>query len=91
MRTALAVALDPVDRVDRDPVSVLEVATHDAFTADDAESALTTAVSRGGPTTTIGAVTGALAGARFGTLPDRWLDRLRPRTTVRSVASLTDG
>lgn len=34
-----------------------------------------TAVNRGGDTDTIGAITGAIAGARFGAsqIPDRWL------------------
>ena len=37
-----------------------------------------TAVNRGGDTDTVGAVTGAIAGARFGkeSLPDRWLDTI---------------
>ena len=40
-----------------------------------------TAVNRGGDTDTVGAVTGALAGARFGSdsLPDRWLDTVEYR------------
>jgi len=46
------------------------------MTAETAEDAIVTAVNRGGDTDTIGAVTGALAGARFGSdsLPERWLD-----------------
>jgi len=37
-----------------------------------------TAVNRGGDTDTLGAVTGAIAGARFGVqeLPNRWLEEL---------------
>nr|WP_285270858.1 ADP-ribosylglycohydrolase family protein [Halobacterium salinarum] len=36
---------------------------------------MVTAVNRGGDTDTIGAITGAVAGARFGAtqLPDQWL------------------
>ena len=38
------------------------------------EEAIVTAVNRGGDADTIGAIAGAVAGARFGasTLPDRW-------------------
>ena len=37
-----------------------------------------TAVNRGGDADTIGAIAGAVAGARFGasSLPDRWLDAI---------------
>jgi ADP-ribosyl-[dinitrogen reductase] hydrolase len=60
-------------------VSTLETSLHDALEAEDAESAIVTAVNRGGDTDTLGAVTGAVAGARFGArdLPDHWVDALR--------------
>ncbi|TKX68816.1 ADP-ribosylglycohydrolase family protein [Halorubrum sp. GN11GM_10-3_MGM] len=56
-------------------VHSLQTALHDGLTADSAEEAIVTAVNRGGDTDTIGAITGAVAGARFGAsqLPDRWL------------------
>ncbi|CCQ34907.1 ADP-ribosyl-(dinitrogen reductase) hydrolase (plasmid) [Halorhabdus tiamatea SARL4B] len=59
-------------------VHTLQTALHDALTADSAEEAIVSAVNRGGDTDTIGAVTGAVAGARFGkeSLPDRWLEQL---------------
>lgn len=59
-------------------VHTLQTALYDAVTASSAEEAIITAVNRGGDTDTIGAVTGAVAGARFGVgaLPDRWLDEL---------------
>ena len=59
----------------------LQTALYDALTADSAEDAIVTAVNRGGDTDTVGAVTGALAGARFGSdsLPDRWLDTVEYR------------
>ena len=62
-------------------VHTLQTALHDALTADSAEDAIVTAVNRGGDTDTVGAVTGAIAGARFGTesLPDRWLDTIEYR------------
>jgi len=57
-------------------VHTLQTALYEAMTADSAEEAIISAVNRGGDTDTVGAVTGALAGARFGSssLPDRWLD-----------------
>ena len=62
-------------------VHTLQTALHDALTADSAEDAIVTAINRGGDTDTVGAVTGALAGARFGSesLPNRWLDTIEYR------------
>jgi ADP-ribosyl-[dinitrogen reductase] hydrolase len=59
-------------------VDTLQAATYHALTADDAESAIVNAVNGGGDADTIGAVAGAIAGARFGAsnLPDRWVDEL---------------
>ena len=56
-------------------VHLLQTALHDGLFTDSAEEAIVTAVNRGGDTDTIGAIAGAVAGARFGasTLPDRWL------------------
>jgi len=62
-------------------VHTLQTSLYDALTADTAEEAIVTSVNRGGDTDTLGAVTGALAGARFGAdaLPDRWLNTLEYR------------
>jgi ADP-ribosyl-[dinitrogen reductase] hydrolase len=62
-------------------VHTLQTSLYDALTADTAEEAIVTAVNRGGDTDTLGAVTGALAGARFGAedLPDRWLETVEYR------------
>jgi len=59
----------------------LRTALYDALTAETAEEAVSTAVNRGGDTDTVGAVTGALAGARFGVdaLPERWVDTVEYR------------
>lgn len=56
-------------------VHSLQTALHDGLFAESAEEAIVTAVNRGGDTDTIGAIAGAVAGARFGAsnLPDRWL------------------
>ena len=54
-------------------VHSLQTALHDGLFAESAEDATVTAVNRGGDTDTIGAIAGAVAGARFGAsqLPDR--------------------
>ena len=69
-------------------VHTLQTALHDALTADSAEDAIVTAVNRGGDTDTIGAVTGALVGARFGSesLPDRWLTTIDYREDLEPLA-----
>lgn len=56
-------------------VHSLQTALHDGLLADNAEEAIVTAINRGGDTDTIGAIAGAVAGARFGasSLPNRWL------------------
>lgn len=47
-----------------------------------------TAVNRGGDTDTLGAVTGAIVGARFGAqeLPDRWLKELEYNDELELLA-----
>jgi len=83
------------DHVDEDQlpnsgyvVHTLQTALHDALTANSAEDAIVTAVNRGGDTDTIGAVTGALAGARFGfeSIPDRWLTTIEYREDLELLA-----
>jgi ADP-ribosyl-[dinitrogen reductase] hydrolase len=69
-------------------VHTLQTALHDGLREDDPEEAIVTAVNRGGDTDTIGAVAGAVAGARTGgsRLPDRWLDALDDREELESLA-----
>jgi ADP-ribosyl-[dinitrogen reductase] hydrolase len=69
-------------------VHTLQTALYDALMADSPEAAITAAVNRGGDTDTIGAVAGALAGARFGAsrLPDRWLAELQYREDLELLA-----
>lgn len=66
-------------------IHTLQTALHDGLRADTVEDAIVTAVGRGGDTDTIGAITGAVAGTRFGAsqVPDRWL------ATVDETAELT--
>ncbi len=88
---ALVDALAPIVRGETPPLSTsgyivdtLQTALHDGLSEPSAETAITTAINRGGDADTIGAVTGAIAGARFGTdaLPPRW------RTVVDETAEL---
>lgn len=69
-------------------VHTLQTALHDGLTAESAEEAIVTAVNRGGDTDTIGAVAGAVAGARFGAdaLPERWLAAIDETAELRSLA-----
>ncbi|MDS0284074.1 ADP-ribosylglycohydrolase family protein [Haloarcula onubensis] len=69
-------------------IHTLQTSLYDALTADTAEEAIVASVNRGGDTDTLGAVTGALAGARFGAdaLPDRWLETLEYRDDLQLLA-----
>jgi len=73
----------------------LQTALHDGLHAETAEEAIVTAVNRGGDTDTIGAIAGAVAGARFGAsqLPDRWLATIDETdeldTLARRLSSVT--
>jgi ADP-ribosyl-[dinitrogen reductase] hydrolase len=71
-------------------VDSLQAALYFGLTADTLEEAIMAAVNSGGDTDTVGAMTGAVAGARFGVdaVPERW------RAEVDEVAcleSLADG
>ncbi|MFC7249309.1 ADP-ribosylglycohydrolase family protein [Halomicroarcula sp. GCM10025324] len=69
-------------------VHTLQTSLYEALTADNAAEAITASVNRGGDTDTLGAVTGAIAGARFGAdaLPDQWLDTLEYRDDLELLA-----
>ena len=66
----------------------LQTALYHALTADSAETAIVDAVNEGGDTDTIGAVAGAVAGARFGApaLLERWLETLQATDELRTLA-----
>lgn len=67
----------------------LQTALHDGLAAESAEEAIVTAVNRGGDTDTIGAITDAIAGARFGAsdFPPRWLSAIEETNEVESLAN----
>jgi len=68
-------------------LDTLQTGLYHALTADDAETAMVNAVNEGGDTGTIGAVAGAVAGARFGAsaLPDRWTESIAEATNFRKL------
>jgi len=70
-------------------VHSLQTALHDGLNATSAEEAIVTAVNRGGDTDTIGAIAGAVAGARFGEseLPSRWLSAIDETEEIESLAN----
>jgi len=70
-------------------VHSLQTVLHDGLIADSAKDAIVTAVNRGGDTDTIGAIAGAVAGARFGAaqLPDRWLGAIDERDKLDGLAT----
>lgn len=94
--TELVTKLAPVpDEIDpdtleagNDAVATLQTALYHALTAGDPETAIVRAVNEGGDTDTVGAVTGAVAGGRFGAsaLPERWCSELEQRAEIESLA-----
>ncbi|WP_284031005.1 ADP-ribosylglycohydrolase family protein [Halobaculum lipolyticum] len=75
-------------------VALLETALHEATTADGVDGAAVSAVSRGGDASTLGAVAGAVAGAREGeaAVPARWRNELSDRVPeLRRLADLLVG
>ncbi|SEW00759.1 ADP-ribosylglycohydrolase family protein [Halobacterium jilantaiense] len=70
-------------------VHSLQTALHDGLSADSAEEAIVTAVNRGGDTDTIGAVAGAVSGARFGAsqLPSGWLSAIDETGELEALAN----
>jgi ADP-ribosyl-[dinitrogen reductase] hydrolase len=69
-------------------VHSLQTALHDGLYCDSVEEAIVTAVNRGGDTDTIGAIAGAIAGARFGAsqLPNRWLAAIDEADELEALA-----
>lgn len=93
LRDALAPIPDGIEATDLAAsgyiVHTLQTALYLSLTADSAEEAIVRAVNMGDDTDTVGAVTGAVAGARFGvdSLPDRWVEELDCETELRSLAT----
>jgi ADP-ribosyl-[dinitrogen reductase] hydrolase len=70
-------------------VTTLQTALYHALTAADTREAIIEAVNLGGDADTIGAITGAVAGAQHGpeSLPDEWLDAIDEREELEKLAA----
>ena len=68
-------------------VDTLEAGLYHGLGAESLEAAIVDAVNMGGDTDTVGAVAGAVAGARFGAsaVPDRWLESLHGVDDLRQL------
>lgn len=93
LRTALEGVPDAVDPNQLSNsgyvVDTLQTALYDALRTESAEEAIVTAVNRGGDTDTIGAIAGAVAGARFGasSLPNQWHDEIDEWDELEQLAA----
>jgi ADP-ribosyl-[dinitrogen reductase] hydrolase len=69
-------------------VDALQAGLYYALDAESAKDAIVRAVNAGGDADTVGAITGAVAGARFGAdaLPDAWLDEIDESAELRRLA-----
>lgn len=69
-------------------VHSLQAGLYFGLTAESVESAIVEAVNRGGDTDTVGAIAGAVAGARFGVtdVPDRWVDEIDESRRIERLA-----
>jgi ADP-ribosyl-[dinitrogen reductase] hydrolase len=90
LRPVAAGAVDPDGLASTDDaVETLRTGLWHGLHADTAEAALVDAVNAGGRADTLGAVTGAVAGARFGAaaLPERWRESLVVGEAVGDLAA----
>ena len=80
--------LEPVQRQIGYVMTALRVAFWAVMTAETFEQAVVSAANLGGDADTNGAITGALAGARFGAdaIPERWLEPLHSRDHISGLA-----
>jgi len=71
-------------------VDTLQTSLYHGLTADTAEEAIVSAVNMEEDTDTVGAVTGAIAGARFGAdaLLDRWIGELECADEIEHLESV---
>jgi len=70
-------------------VTTLQAGLYHGLTAETATEAIVEAVMMGGDTDTLGAVAGAVAGARFGieSLPERWLETVDQTAELKQLGA----
>jgi len=69
-------------------VDSLQAGLYYGLTAESAETAIVQAVNSGGDTDTVGAIAGAVAGARFRStdIPDRWTEEIEEAGRLKRLA-----
>lgn len=93
LREALEVVPDVITDADLENtgyvVYTLQAGLYWGLTAPSAEEAIVSAVNMGGDTDTLGAVAGAVAGARFGAtaLPEQWVETLGVADELTGLAT----
>ena len=70
-------------------MTTLQTALYYALTADNTREAIIETINRGGDADTIGAIAGAVAGARHGpeSLPTAWLAVISERVELETLAA----
>lgn len=92
LENAVAAVLDRDDSLELQSsgyvIHTLQTALHDGLMAESVEDAIVRSVNRGGDTDTVGAVTGAIAGARFGAseLPERWIEAIDETAEIETLS-----
>jgi ADP-ribosyl-[dinitrogen reductase] hydrolase len=73
-------------------VTTLQAGLYHGLTAETAEDVIIDAVMMGGDTDTIGAVTGAVAGARFGkaSFPSRWINGIQKSKQLTHYSEIVE-
>ncbi|QAU14568.1 ADP-ribosylglycohydrolase family protein (plasmid) [Halorubrum sp. BOL3-1] len=69
-------------------ISTLRISLHYGLTATNFEKGLLDAVNRGGDADTIGAISGAILGARFGldSFPNEWIECVQHTESLRQIS-----
>lgn len=66
-------------------VSTLEASLWSFYNSNNYEEAVLKAINLGDDTDTVGAITGSLAGAYYGDIPNRWLDKIKNKELAEEI------